>query len=442
MKTIIRLRMLLLAVLRLSRKYYKILNMSRSKSFFFLMLVFTMTFVGVLFVYPGSPYAGSIMPWKLGLDLVGGTYLVYEVDMSAVGSSDRSIVMNGLRDVIEKRVNLFGVSEPRITVSQAKDSYRLNVELAGIKDVGEAIKQIGETPFLVFSEILTDDNGEVIKDKDGQPLFKATDLTGRYVQRAQLIYDNISNLPQVSLEFNSEGGDIFEQVTARNVGKPVAIFLDGNMISAPRVSEKIIGGKAQITGDFTLDEAKKLVERFNAGALPAPIKLVNQQTVSATLGQDSLQKTVRAGIWGTLAIALFMILYYHLSGIFAAIALFIYVVLALSVFKLFVTMSLAGIAGFILSIGMAVDANILIFERFKEELKKGASRLMALEQGFKRAWPSIRDSNLTTILTTLILYNLTSGFVKGFALTLLFGVLISMFTAITVTRNLLRVFIK
>ncbi|MEK9170241.1 MAG: protein translocase subunit SecD [Patescibacteria group bacterium] len=415
--------------------------MSRSNSFFFLMLVSMMTFAGVLFVYPGSPYA-SFMPWKLGLDLVGGTYLVYEVDMSAIDSSDRSTVMNGLRDVIEKRVNLFGVSEPRITVSQAKDGYRLNVELAGIKDVKEAIKQIGETPFLVFSEIAADSKGEPVKDKDGQLLFKTTELTGRYVKRAQLVYDNVSNLPQVSLEFNSEGGDIFERVTGRNVGKPVAIFLDGNIISAPRVTEKIIGGKAQITGDFTLDEAKKLVERFNAGALPAPIKLVNQQTVSATLGQDSLQKTIKAGIWGTLAIALFMILYYHVSGLFAAVALFIYVVLALSVFKLFVTMTLAGIAGFILSIGMAVDANILIFERFKEELKKGASKLMALEQGFKRAWPSIRDSNLTTILTTLILYNLTSGFVKGFALTLLFGVLISMFTAITVTRNLLRVFIK
>ena len=415
--------------------------MSRSNSFFFLMLVSMMTFAGVLFVYPGSPYA-SFMPWKLGLDLVGGTYLVYEVDMSAIDSSDRSTVMNGLRDVIEKRVNLFGVSEPRITVSQAKDGYRLNVELAGIKDVKEAIKQIGETPFLVFSEIAADSKGEPVKDKDGQLLFKTTELTGRYVKRAQLVYDNVSNLPQVSLEFNSEGGDIFERVTGRNVGKPVAIFLDGNIISAPRVTEKIIGGKAQITGDFTLDEAKKLVERFNAGALPAPIKLVNQQTVSATLGQDSLQKTIKAGIWGTLAIALFMILYYHVSGLFAAVALFIYVVLALSVFKLFVTMTLAGIAGFILSIGMAVDANILIFERIKEELKKGASKLMALEQGFKRAWPSIRDSNLTTILTTLILYNLTSGFVKGFALTLLFGVLISMFTAITVTRNLLRVFIK
>ena len=415
--------------------------MSRARSFLFLTLVFLLTIVGVFFVYPKSPYA-DLRPWRLGLDLVGGTYLVYEVDMSAVASSDRVTVMSGLRDVIEKRVNLFGVSEPRITASQAKNSYRLNVELAGIKDVKEAIRQIGETPFLFFSEVELDDKGGLKKDKNGESLFKLTELTGRYVKRAQLDFDSVTNIPQVSLEFSSEGADIFERLTAANVGRPLAIFLDGNLISAPRVSEKITGGRAQITGQFTIQEARQLVERFNAGALPAPIKLVNQQTVSATLGQDSLQKTVKAGIWGTLAVAIFMLLYYRFFGLFAAVALFVYVALTLSVFKLFVTMTLAGIAGFILSIGMAVDANILIFERMKEEVKKGASKLAALEQGFGRAWPSIRDSNLTTILTTLILYNLTSGFVKGFALTLLLGVLFSMFTAITVTRNLLRVFIK
>ena len=415
--------------------------MSQSKSILFLILVFAVAAAGVLFIYPGSPYA-SFMPWRLGLDLVGGTYLVYEVDMSAVASGDRDIVMNGLRDVIEKRVNLFGVSEPRVTASQSGDSYRLNVELAGIKDVNEAIKMIGETPFLIFSEVLLDGSGEPMKDKAGEYMFKATELSGRYVKKAQMVLSNVASQPEVSLEFTSDGANIFEEVTGRNVGKPLAVFLDGNLISAPRVSEKIIGGKAQITGNFTRDEATKLVERFNAGALPAPIKLVNQQTISASLGQDSLQKTIKAGIWGTALVMLFMVLYYHVLGIFAVIALLIYIVLTLSLFKLFVTMTLAGIAGFVLSIGMAVDANVLIFERMKEELKKGVSYSSALTEGFKRAWLSIRDSNFTTILTTLILYYLTSGFVRGFAMTLLFGVLVSMFTAITVTRNLLKAFHK
>jgi len=415
--------------------------MSKSKSILFLILVFSVAAAGALFVYPKSPYA-SVMPWRLGLDLVGGTYLVYEVDMSAVAGGDRDIVMNGLRDVIEKRVNLFGVSEPRVTTSQKGDSYRLNVELAGIKDVNEAIKMIGETPFLSFGEIRVNEKGEFMKDPNGDPVFGMTELTGRYAKKAQMVVDNITGTPEVSIEFTSEGADIFEKVTGRNVGMPLAIFLDGNLISAPRVSEKIIGGKAQITGSFTREEALKLVERFNAGALPAPIKLVNQQTISATLGQDSLDKTVRAGIWGTALVMLFMVLYYRVSGLFAVIALLIYIVLTLSIFKLFVTMTLAGIAGFVLSIGMAVDANVLIFERMKEEMKKGVSYSLALTDGFRRAWPSIRDSNLTTILSTLILFNLTSGFVKGFALTLLMGVLVSMFTAITVTRNLLKAFSK
>ena len=215
------------------------------------------------------------------------------------------------------------------------------------------------------------------------------------------------------------------------------------MITAPVVREAISGGRAQITGRFTLSEARQLVERFNAGALPAPIKLVNQQTIGASLGQDSLQKTVKAGIWGTLAVMLFMLLYYHGLGFFAIIALAIYILLVLSIFKIFsITMTLAGIAGFILSVGMAVDANVLIFERTKEEMKKGLSKMSAIDKGFERAWTSIKDSNLTTILTSLILFYFTSSFVKGFALTLLVGVIISMFTAITVTRTLLKIFQK
>lgn len=416
----------------------------KSKNLSLFILVLILTVLAVFFVYPKAPIGGYIsqyMPWRLGLDLVGGSYLVYEVDMSGVASADRDSVINGLRDVIEKRVNLFGVAEPRIATSKAGENYRLNVELAGIKDIKEAIDQIGETPFLQFAEVNQIEIPATATTSAAQAQeFIPSELNGRYIKGAQLTLSDLG-LPLVSIEFNDEGAKLFEELTRKNIGKPLAIFLDNNLISAPRVNEAISGGRAQITGINDAKEAKVLVERFNAGALPAPIKLINQQTVSASLGQDSLQKTIAAGLWGTLAVMMFMILYYHGLGFFASIALFIYIALTLAVFKVFsVTMSLAGIAGFILSIGMAVDANVLIFERTREEMKKGLQKITSLDEGFRRAWTSIRDSNLTTILTTIILYNFTSGFVKGFALTLLIGVLVSMFTAITVTRNLLRIF--
>lgn len=429
----------------------------KAKNLTLFILILILTVVAIFFVCPKAPIGGYLsqyLPWKLGLDLVGGSYLVYEVDVSNISLLDRDSVINGLKDVIEKRVNLFGVAEPRITVSRAGDNYRLNVELAGIKDIKEAIKQIGETPFLQFAEIK---QGEVSTDSSAtstQKQLSLTELDGRYIKGVQLTLSNLGQ-PEVSIEFNDEGAKIFEAITARNIKKPLAIFLDGlsiidtngdkiidqNDMYAPIIQEKISGGRAQITGIRDAKEAQILVERFNAGALPAPIKLINQQTISASLGQDSLQKTVWAGIWGTLAVMLFMILYYHGLGFFASIALFIYIALCLSVFKVFsVTMTLAGIAGFVLSIGMAVDANVLIFERTKEEIKKGLEKTNAINEGFRRAWTSIRDSNFTTILTSFILYNFTSGFVKGFALTLLIGVIVSMFTAITVTRNLLKIF--
>ncbi|MHB9019686.1 MAG: protein translocase subunit SecD [Minisyncoccota bacterium] len=416
----------------------------KAKNLSLFILVLMLTVLSVFFVYPKAPIGGYIsqyMPWKLGLDLVGGSYLVYEVDMSNIASTDKDSVINGLRDVIEKRVNLFGVAEPRITTSRAGENYRLNVELAGIKDIKEAINQIGATPFLQFAEVNQIEIPATASSTATQSQeFIPSELNGRYIKGAQLTLSDLG-LPLVSIEFNDEGAKIFEELTRKNIGKPLAIFLDNNLISAPKVNEAISGGRAQITGINDAKEAQILVERFNAGALPAPIKLINQQTVSASLGQDSLQKTIMAGLWGTLAVMLFMILYYHGLGFFASIALFIYIALTLAVFKVFnVTMSLAGIAGFILSIGMAVDANVLIFERTREEMKKGLQKSTSLDEGFRRAWTSIRDSNLTTILTTIILYNFTSGFVKGFALTLLIGVLVSMFTAISVTRNLLRIF--
>lgn len=404
-----------------------------------LVIVLLLAVAAGFFIYPNSPLAGKFLPWRLGLDLVGGSQLIYEVDMGGVEPNDRDSVMAGLRDVIERRVNLFGVSEPNVVVSKSGDSHRLLVELAGIQDIKEAIKLIGETPFLFFSEL---ELKEGDSDRKEEIKYLPTELTGRYVKKAQLIFDQI-NQPQIFLEFNDEGAALFETITDKNIGKPIAIFLDNALISAPTVSEKISGGQAQITGQFTIQEARQLVERFNAGALPAPINLINQQTIGASLGRDSLEKMIWAGSYGTLAIIIFMILYYRALGFFAGLALLIYIVLTLATFKvLSVTITLAGIAGFILSIGMAVDANVLIFERTKEELRRGLNYVLALEKGFDRAWTSIRDSNLTTILTAIILFYFTSSFVKGFALTLLIGVAVSMFTAITVTRTLLRVFMN
>ena len=404
----------------------------------FSFFVIILTIAAAVFISPLYEDYYKFRNWKLGLDLVGGSHLVYEIDLGQIQAADQESVVNGLRDVIEKRVNLFGVAEPQVYTAKAAGSIRLVVELAGIKDVKKAIEEIGATPFLYFA--LPSEAPKEIAEQGGQ-IFQQTTLTGRYISGAQLSFDPNTNEPLVLLNFNDEGAKIFEQLTEQQVGKPLAVFLDNQLISAPTVQEKISGGKAQITGRFTVQEARQLVERFNAGALPAPIKLITQQTIGASLGQDSLRKTLWAGLWGTLAVMIFMIIYYRGLGLIAAIALLIYSLITLAIFKLFgVTMTLAGITGFILSVGMAVDANILVFERRKEELRQGLAKLSALEEGFRRAWPSIRDSNITTIISAVVLYYITTGFVKGFALTLLIGVIISMFSAITVSRALLRSF--
>jgi protein-export membrane protein SecD len=374
--------------------------------------------------------------------------------VSEVESSDRDATMSGLRDVIERRVNLFGVSEPRVETLKVGDSYRLVVELAGITDIKEAIALIGETPYLEFKEQRTDAESEEIlaKQKNNDPAYTGVDpyfkqsnpvLNGKYLKTAKMEFNSQTYEPYVSLQFNDEGAKIFEQLTTNNVGKILAIYLDGEPISLPNVQEAISGGQAQISGNFTTDTAKQLVERLNAGALPVPITLISQQSVGATLGETSLNLGVKAGIIGIVLVMIFMLVYYGVFGLFADLALIIYVALSLAIFKLIpVTLTLSGIAGFILSVGMAVDANILIFARSKEEMKKGLNKFRAIEEGFKRAWPSIRDSNISTIITCLILYGFTTSIVKGFALTLLIGVVVSMFTAITVTRSFLRVFMK
>jgi protein-export membrane protein SecD len=378
--------------------------------------------------------------WRLGLDLAGGTVLTYNIDLSKVRAQDQTSVINGLRDVIEKRVNLFGVSEPKVYTEEEGGEHRLIVELSGVKDVGAAISEIGATPFLDFREVK-----EVTTTTSTQSTstleFIPTELNGRYIIGAQTSFNSVTNKPQVDLEFNSEGAKIFQDLTAKNIGKPLAIFLDNQLIEMPIVQEEISGGKAQITGNFTLADVQKMVERFNAGALPAPITLVDQRTVDSVFGANVLNQAILAGVIGFIAVAVFMILFYKRLGIYAVVALIIYALFSLAIFKLVpVTMSLAGIAGFILSVGMAVDANILVFERTKEELKLGLSYKTAIEEGFKRAWTSIRDSNTSTLITSFVLYYFTSSFVRGFALTLGIGVLISLFSSITTTRTLLRVF--
>jgi protein-export membrane protein SecD len=605
--------------------------------------------------------------YKLGLDLAGGTRLVYNAKVDNIPDNDRTSAVEGARDVIERRVNIFGVAEPLVQVSRSGEEYHLIVELAGIKDVNEAIKYIGETPLLEFKEQktggaelsaeqkaafdkfnreaenkATDVLGKVISggdfaalakdysedeatkenggdlgwitEKDNSQAFAAiknltkgkttddlvrtnggfeiykledrrtktdpftnvpekevsashilicykdiancsnnltkeeslkkiedlkkqvnpknftdlakknstepgadqsggdlgwfgkgmmvkpfeeavmaqkvgtisdvvetefgyhliykkaernieelkashiliktkslnditgkesewqnTELTGKYLKRASVQYSSNSGAPEVSLEFDDQGAQLFEEITGRNVGKPVAIFLDNYPISIPNVNEKITGGKAVISGTFNLKEAKLLAQRLNAGALPVPINLINQQTVGASLGRDSLVASLEAGLYAFLFVALFMILFYRFPGFLAVVSLVIYSILALAIFKSFgVTLSLSGIAGFIISIGMAVDANVLIFARLREELKKGQPLDVALEESFRRAWPSIRDSNLFTIITCIILILFTTSVVKGFAVTLIIGVVVSMFSAIVVTRNFLR----
>ncbi len=427
--------------------------------------VFLIAIVAAFFVYPMAwdKAVGKInivspvsvpnfvkVPFKLGLDLAGGTRLIYLADVSGVTGQDTASAMSGLRDVIERRVNLFGVSEPVIEVEHSGSDWRLIVELAGVKDISQAISLIGETPFLEFKEQRADIETQKIlnEQKAGNkdyliqdPYFQSTNLSGKYIKSAKVEFSQNTYQPEVGVQFDSEGSKLFEDLTKKNVGKQLGIYLDGLPISAPTVREPISGGSAVISGKFTIDEAKKLTERLNAGALPVPIKLISQDSVGASLGQDSLNKSVSAGLIGFLAVAIFMILFYRFPGIVAVVALLIYAVLVLSIFKLIpVTLTLAGVAGFILSIGMAVDANILIFERMKEEFRAGKGLGIAIDDGFARAWPSIRDSNISTIITTVVLYYFTTSVVRGFALTLGIGVIISMFSAIFVTRSLLKLF--
>lgn len=504
-------------------------------------------------------------PFHLGLDLQGGTHLIYEADVAKVADSDdeRSLALDGARDVIERRVNAFGIAEPIVQTNRSGGNWRIVVELAGVKNVNQAVAMIGETPILEFKEENTEpprdlteeeqkemdefnqialeksediirkiDNGDdfaelakefsedpgsgqnggelgfakrgmmvaefekaIFEDlQDGEitkePIktifgyhiiqkqetrggiqpdetdntevrsshilirtkseidyvppteqWVNTGLSGQQLEKSMVEFDSTTNEPRVSLAFDSEGKKLFAEITERNVGKKVAIFLDGMPISVPTVNEPISDGKAVITGSFDINEAKQLSQRLNAGALPVPITLISQNTVGASLGKLSLEKSLKAGIVGLLAIILFMIIVYRFKGLAAVISLIIYGVVIAALFKfLTITLTLAGLAGLVLSIGMAVDANVLIFERIKEEKRNGKRGLQLIEDGLRRAWPSIRDGNISTLLTCLILIWFSTSMVKGFAITLGIGILISMFCAVVITKLLLKAF--
>ncbi|MDO8659443.1 MAG: protein translocase subunit SecD [Candidatus Parcubacteria bacterium] len=392
-------------------------------------------------------------PFRLGLDLSGGSHLIYKADVSALASGQVSDSMDALRDVIERRINIFGVSEPVVQIQHAGfvsgGEEKLIVDLPGITDVKKAAEMIGQTPVLEFKieapkdapqNVTVDENG-VANLSIGSP-YTSTELTGRYLQKATLTFNATTREPQVSLQFDDTGTKLFAQITKENVGKTVAIYLDGSPVSVPTVTEEIPNGQAVISGNFTPAEAKLLVGRLNSGALPVPISLLSTQTIGATLGENAINAGVKATVIGFLLVALFLILWYRLPGLVAVLSLSIFVSIILSLFKLLpVTLTAAGIAGFIISMGVAVDANVLIFERVKEELRSGRTIADAVKLGFARAWLSIRDSNISNLITALILFWFGTSLIKGFALTLGMGVIISMFSAITVTRIFLSALI-
>ncbi len=417
------------------------------------------------FVYVSTVDTDARFPFKFGLDLAGGSQLVYVADVSKISQSEIPDLMSTLREVVERRTNVFGVSEPNVQVETSSfvtenPEQRLIVELPGVTNIDEAIRQIGQTPLLEFklvdeqalsaqkaAENATASSGALVSNVkiNGEKIepYIDTGLTGRYLKNAQLVFGNgqqgaLSNEPIVSITFNEEGAKLFESITKENVGEQLAIFLDGTMMSAPRINEAIVGGKAVISGNFTPEEARELVRNLNFGALPVPITLDSTQTIGSTLGEEALAAGVYAGIVGFILLSLFMILWYRLPGLIAVLALCLYVIMMLALFKLIpVVLTAAGIAGLILSIGLAVDANVLIAERIKEELRDGKQVSEAIEEGFARAWLAIRDSNIAHIITGIILFWFGTSLIKGFALVLGIGVVVSMLSAITISRTFL-----
>ncbi len=541
--------------------------MNRNKVWTTFVLIIVFTLLALLVDIPQLPNWVPGYQWfskhkvHLGLDLQGGTQLIYRTDTSDIPAGQKVSAVDGARDVIERRVNIFGVNESIIQTARLENEWNLIIELPGIEDVHSAVNMIGETPILEFKEqapphelsqsekdaiaeynqqaqeraqdilektlaldadfsllaqeysedpgsksaggdlgwfskgmmipefekvvfedlIVGQITSELLNTDIGYHIIKKTDekideetgeitevmashiliitqseemirqngkwqytgLTGKQLKSALVTFDPQTGEAEVSLEFNKEGAKLFGEITGRNINKPVAIFLDNYPLSIPVVREKIISGQAVISGSFKLDEAKELARRLSAGALPVPIQLIGQQNIGPSLGKISVDKSVIAGLLGFLLVTIFMIGFYKWRGVLAIMALSIYALIVLALYKLIpVTLTLAGVAGFIISLGMAVDANILIFERIKDERRLGKPLPVAIDDGFRHAWTAIRDGNITTLIVCFILYQFGSGLVRGFGLTLGIGVLLSMLTAIIVTRTFLRITTK
>lgn len=386
--------------------------------------------------------------FKLGLDLSGGTHLVYDADTSKVPSGQIPDSMNALQSVIERRVNAFGVGEPVVQTEEGgalgnNGQYRLIVELPGVTDVNQAIAMIGQTPTLEFKLVNQGmEASTTLADGSANPAaFQDTGLTGKYLSSASIQFGNGSNslgTPVVLVNFNSDGTKLFSTITDQNVGRELGIFLDGKLLSAPVIQERIDNGSAVISGNFSAQEAKDLATNLNLGALPVPITLASTQSIGASLGNQAAHAGVLAGIIGFIALSVFLILWYRLPGVVAVVSLVIYVALMLTLFKLIpVVLTAAGIAGFILSVGLAVDANVLIAERMKEELNAGRPTQEAIREGFTRAWNAIRDSNIAHVIAAVILFWFGTSLIQGFALVFGLGVLVSLFSAITISRTFL-----
>lgn len=386
-----------------------------------------------------------------GLDLQGGMQVLLEADLPEDQSVDAE-AMAAARTIVENRVNGLGVAEP---VVQGIGSRRILVELPGIEDPEQAVANLRETGLMEWIDtgaqylppgtvVRTDmataaEADETVSETE---TMYHTVLTGKNLRGARVEFDQ-TGFPVIAFELDDEGARIFAEHTANNVGRYLAIALDKTIISCPRIEGAIPEGRGQITGNFSVDEAKATVLQLRYGALPIPLKIIDTRAVGPTLGQESVQRSIQAGTIGLVVVLLFMLIYYRLPGLLADLALLIYATLTLALFKLIpVTLTLPGIAGFLLSVGMAVDANILIFERMREELRQGRTLGRAVESGFRRAWTSILDSNVSTWITCGILFTFGNSFgasmVKGFAVTLALGVLVSMFTAVIVTRTFMR----
>lgn len=388
---------------------------------------------------------------KQGLDIQGGMQVVLQAKMTDIALEDRETALEAAKEIILRRVDLFGVAEPRVQTAQAgEDDYRIIVELPGVDDPAAALQLVGQTAQLDFrlqkeelSPEATQSAAAFFSD------FEVSGLSGKQLKRAQVQFNPNSSEPVIGLEFDEEGTELFANLTKENQGRVLAIFIDDFPVAMPTINEPILTGQAQMSGGFDVESAKQLAIQLNAGALPVSIEVISQQNIGASLGEQSINQSIKAGVIGLILVMLFMILYYGSQGLIASLALLIYASVTIALYKLLgVVLTLPGIAGLLLSIGMAVDSNILVFERIKEELRIGQPHERAIELGFGKAWESIKDANLATIITALILINPlnarflnSSGLVRGFGITLLIGVIVGLFTGVIVSRNLMKVFL-